>query len=131
MKKIKKYLLVFLVFILCIGVFAYFKINSQSKKSINSIKIENIDLSTVKNGTYLGSYTSNPCAAKVRLTIENHQIKNIELLEHQKGLGGKAEVILDDVVESQSLEVDTISGATLSSKVLLKSVENAIIEGEK
>ena len=119
-----------MAFILCIGVFSYYKISSESKKSINSIKISNVDLSTVKGGTYLGAYASSPCAAKVKVTVENHQIKRIDLLEHQKGLGGKAETILDDVVENQSLEVDTISGATLSSKVILKSIENAITEGE-
>ena len=130
MRNFKKILLVFLVFILCAGVFAYAKVNSISKKSISSIKISNLDLSSVKDGTYTGEYTSSPCAAKVKITVENHQIKNINLIEHQKGLGGKAETILDDVVKSQSLEVDTVSGATLSSKVILKSIENALVKGE-
>ena len=129
MKNFKKILLIFLIFILCAGVFAYSKINSISKKSVNSIEISDLDLSTVKDGTYLGEYTSSPCAAKVEVTIKNHQIKSINLIEHQKGLGGKAETILDDVVKSQSLEVDTVSGATLSSKVILKSIENAIVKG--
>lgn len=129
MKKLKKYLLVFLVFVLCLATFGYFKISNLAKESISSI--ENLDLSSVKDGTYIGQYSSNPCAAKLKVTVKNHKIKDIEILEHQKGLGGKAESILDDVIENQSLNVDTVSGATLSSKVLLKSIENAIIEGVK
>lgn len=130
MKNVKKILLIFLVFILCVGVFSYSKINSISKKSVNPIKISDLDLSNVKDGTYTGEYASSPCAAKVEVTIENHKIKSIDLIEHKKGLGGKAETILDDVVKSQSLEVDTVSGATLSSKVILKAIENAIVKGE-
>lgn len=131
MKKWKKYLLIFLVFVLCLATFGYFKISNLAKESISSIEIENLDLSSVKDGTYIGQYYSNPCAAKLKVTVKNHKIKDIEILEHQKGLGGKAESILDDVIENQSLNVDTVSGATLSSKVLLKSIENAIIEGVK
>ncbi|MGN1033317.1 MAG: FMN-binding protein [Intestinibacter sp.] len=126
MKKLKKILLGFLIFILCVGAFAYFKADSISKKSVSAIQISDLDLSTVKDGTYVGECTSNPCAAKIKVTIENHQIKDLKLIEHKYGLGGKAESILDDVVKNQSLEVDTVSGATLSSTVILKSIENAI-----
>ena len=45
-------------------------------------------------------------------------------------MGNKAETIVDDVVDKQTLDVDTVSGATVSSKVILKSIENALLKGE-
>lgn len=38
--------------------------------------------------------------------------------------------IPDMVVNAQSLQVDTISGATNSSKTILKAMENALISGQ-
>ncbi|MDZ7792809.1 MAG: FMN-binding protein [Spirochaetia bacterium] len=34
--------------------------------------------------------------------------------------------MVDAIVEAQSLEVDVISGATVSSKAILKAAENAL-----
>lgn len=41
----------------------------------------------------------------------------------------RAESIPQMVIEAQSLEVNVVSGATYSSKVILKAIENAFIEG--
>jgi uncharacterized protein with FMN-binding domain len=54
-------------------------------------------------------------------------IKKIEIVRHLNGQGKPAEVIPDRVIEMQSLDVDIISGATYSSKVILKAIENALI----
>ena len=55
-----------------------------------------------------------------------HMIKEIELKKHDNGQGFPAEIIPGKVVEAQSLEVDIVSGATYSSKVILKAIENAL-----
>jgi uncharacterized protein with FMN-binding domain len=39
--------------------------------------------------------------------------------------------LFDRVIEAQSLQVDAISGATLTSKAYLKAVENALEQAEK
>jgi len=61
--------------------------------------------------------------------VQDHQIKEIELVRHDHGQGSSAEVIPDRILEAQSLEVDIVSGATASSKVILKAVENALTLG--
>jgi uncharacterized protein with FMN-binding domain len=60
------------------------------------------------------------------VTINNHKITGIELVKHNHGQGAPAEVITGKVVEAQTLEVDIVSGATYSSKVILKAIENAL-----
>ena len=39
--------------------------------------------------------------------------------------------LYDRVIKAQSLQVDTISSATLTSKAYLKAVENALVQAEK
>ncbi|MBA7580983.1 hypothetical protein ES708_22882 [subsurface metagenome] len=53
-------------------------------------------------------------------------IAGIELVKHRSGQGAPAEMIASKVVEAQTLEVDVVSGATYSSKVILKAIENAL-----
>lgn len=88
--------------------------------------IPDVNLAEISDGDYEGSYTVFPVSVIVNVTVENHKITNIELIKHFNGQGTAAEVILDKVVESQSLNVDIISGATYSSKVILKAIENAL-----
>ena len=55
---------------------------------------------------------------------------NIDILEHKNGRGSPAEVVTDRIIEKQKIDVDAISGATNSSIVIKKAVENALT-GEK
>ncbi len=60
--------------------------------------------------------------------VRNHEIVEIIILKHNHGRGSDAEVVPDRVVASQSLRVDTVSGATFSSIVILKAIENALAD---
>jgi uncharacterized protein with FMN-binding domain len=42
----------------------------------------------------------------------------------------QAEVLYERVIQAQSLQVDTISSATLTSKAYLKAVENALLQAQ-
>ena len=64
--------------------------------------------------------------AGVKVGILSNKIESIAILYHQNGMGKKAEGITNRVIQSQSLLVDSVSGATLSSKVILKAIEAAL-----
>lgn len=130
LKSFKRILLILLILILCFGIVGFLKLKSESNKAISSIQISTVDLSGVDDGSYFGEYSSGPCSAKVKVLVKNHKIEKISLLEHKNGMGSKAETTVDDVVDKQTLDVDTVSGATVSSKVILKSIENALLKGE-
>ena len=100
-------------------------------EELKYLEIEEVDLSTIKDGTYYGEYSALPVLAKVKVTVEGHQIKDIELLEHVNGQGSGAEIIPATVVEKQTLQIDTVSGATYSSKVILAAIENALLNASK
>lgn len=103
----------------------------EYKKRIAEITISDVDLSQIPNGSYEGSYDAIMVAAKVRVDIRNHKINDIKLIEHKQERGAKAERIVNDIKNAQSLKVDTVTGATNSSKVILKAVQNALISGMK
>lgn len=109
------------------GTYLY-KIN-EYQKMIADIKISDVDLNKVKNGTYQGDFDASVISVKVEVEVNDHKITKIDLIEHNNGRGEPAEVIVDEVVKKQTLKVDTVSGATNSSKVILKSIEKALESG--
>lgn len=122
--------------ILALAVGAFFAVNyvmqlQEYKKRIADISISNVDLSKIPDGSYTGSYDAIMIAAKVRVDISNHVIQDIDILYHKNERGKKAESIVNEVKSAQSLKVDTVTGATNSSKVILKAVQNALDSGVK
>lgn len=99
---------------------------NENLENLNNLVIDNVDLTTIADGEYTGSYSAFPVSAEVKVKVTNHTITEIIIIEHNHGQGADAENIIEDVVSSQSLVVDTISGATYSSKVILKAIENAL-----
>lgn len=99
---------------------------SNYLQAVKAIQLEGIDLNTVEDGTYVGEYDAGYVYAKVRVTVDHHTITNIDLIKHITERGKPAEVITDTMVQKQSIEVDAVSGATNSSRVIMKACENAI-----
>jgi uncharacterized protein with FMN-binding domain len=91
-----------------------------------NVEIKEINLTQIEDGKYIGRYEVFPVAVEVEVAILDHKISKIKIIEHENGQGGPAEVIIDKVIEKQSLEVDVIAGATYSSKVILKAIEDAL-----
>ncbi|MCU6761755.1 Predicted NADH:ubiquinone oxidoreductase%2C subunit RnfG [uncultured Roseburia sp.] len=126
MKKNRKIILIG-IFCLLLLVFIFVQILSHRiVKQANDIAINDIDLSSVENGEYIGEYAITPVYAKVKISVKNQEIVDIQILEHNNGLGTSAEKIVDKVLENQSLDIDAVSGATVSSRCILKAIDNAI-----
>lgn len=87
------------------------------------------DVSTLRDGVYEGSYFLMPVKVEVRVKVESGRIQSIDLLKHFNGQGKPAEVLLDKIIEAQSVGIEVVSGATHSSVVILKAVENALNKG--
>lgn len=128
-KRIWVYIVAVVVIIIAgIGI-AMLSVIGNYKKQVEAIHITDVNLSEVPDGVYEGSCETLLVSADVRVTVEDHQIKEIELVKHNHGKGASAEVIPGKIIQAQSLEVDIVSGATSSSKVILKAVENALDRG--
>lgn len=88
------------------------------------------DLTLVADGRYLGSYDASMVKASVAVEVAGGAMTRIDILSHDcSPVGKKAEAIVPRVLAAQSLAVDVVSGATGSSKTLLKAMEAALVKG--
>ena len=81
-------------------------------------------------GTYEGAGEGNNGEVKVQVTVTEDAITAIEVTEHMEtpGISDPAiERLPASIVENQSLAVDTISGATNTSRAILAGVEQALV----
>ena len=128
----KKAVLIVISALLVITLFAgglYLKSIGDYKAKVNALTFDEIDLTKVEDGVYEGQCDTGVVRVRVQVTIRNHQLESIELLEHENGRGTPAEAILDQMLQNQTTAVAAVSGATCSSKVIRKAVENAITAG--
>ena len=109
-----------------VHIVAYYVDFADYQQKIESIEIDNVDLSHVEDGVYEGEYDAGYIYAKVRVHIKDDKIGSVELLEHRNERGKPAEAIIDDVLKEQKIDVDAVSSATNSSKVIKKAIENAV-----
>ncbi|WP_228727927.1 FMN-binding protein [Fusibacter ferrireducens] len=96
------------------------------KAEMSEMTIDSVDFASLEDGVYQGSFDASLVSATVSVKVHSGNITEINLLEHKFERGKPAEAILDTVIHEQSLDVDTVTGATNSSKTILKAMENAL-----
>ena len=86
------------------------------------------------DGIYEGSGDGFGGEIKVRLTVKDNKLEKVEILSAEnetKDYLESAKKILDDTIDKQSVDVDTVSGATLSSNGIISAMKDAIKNGKK
>jgi uncharacterized protein with FMN-binding domain len=99
------------------------------RRIMEAVVIQTPDISQIQNGCYNGFFDAVFISADVDVFVENHRITEIIINNHYNDRGSSGEAIIIDVIENQSLEIDTVSGATNSSLVILKAIQNALESG--
>jgi len=105
---------------------AYLKSVLDYQRTVKEITITDVDFSDVPDGTYTGECDVGFIRAKVEVTVRRGAVTDIAILEHKNGRGQAAEAVVEEIVSRQELDVDAVAGATNSSTVLKKAVENAL-----
>lgn len=104
----------------------YLKSVADYKKAVKETTFSGIEISAIPDGVYIGEYDVDFIFARVEVTVQNGMITGIDILEHENGRGKPAEIVVDRIIEEQKIDVDAISGATNSSIVIKKAVDNAL-----
>ena len=125
-KKVALFAVMILLLIDLVWGIIYLKSVADYKQAVKETTFEDINISDIPDGVYVGEYDVDFIYAKVEVTVQNGEITNINILEHRHERGKTAEVITDSIVDEQKIDVDAISGATNSSTVIKKAVENAL-----
>jgi len=91
--------------------------------------ISYVDPATIPDGEYTGEFPFRQrYLYRVQVTVQSGRIVDIAVLENgtgnayaEKGLG-----VIPRILREQSPDVDAVSGATVTSKALMKCVEKAL-----
>lgn len=119
-KVASKFLNVMLCLLLAVGVLSACTEAQETKQQDASFKA----------GTYTGEAEGKDGKIKVEVTVtEDSRISDIKIVSQSEtgGLGDAAlEKVKEQIIADQTLAVDAISGASLSSKAMIDAVENAM-----
>lgn len=103
----------------------------KEHQEARNLPLEAVDFKKLKNGIFHGAYAGgmykwrkNECD----VTVSSGKVTDIQLALSQDpgGKNTQHKELYERVIKAQSLQVDTISSATLTSKAYLKAIENAL-----
>ena len=128
--------IIVLIIVAVLGVFGgigWTKLSKEHKEA-RSLPLDAVNFSRLKDGSYVGEYAGGMYKWRVnsaRVTVTGGKVTEIEPISGVVDQGnGSTEMLYDRVIKAQTLQVDTISGATLTSKAYLQAVENALIQAQ-
>lgn len=105
------------------------KQESASESDSSSVEKAAVqDASAYKDGTYYGTGKGFAGTMKVKVDIVGGKIASISIVSTKDGDSyvKSASSLLDTIVEKQSTNVDTVSGATFSSRGIIAAVRSAL-----
>lgn len=89
-----------------------------------------VEMARLKDGTYIGKNTVMPiCGVKLSVTIKQERISEIEILRHftTYPIAERAyRIIPQRIIQEQSIDVDAITTATVSTNSIKKAVLEAL-----
>lgn len=102
------------------------------QKKVLKVDIDHVDLTTIEDGTYKGVYKSFRWSNEVEVTIDDHQITDIKIIDDILFKRDEvSEELIGKVIDEQSIEVDGVAGATVTSNAYLKAIEDALKEANE
>lgn len=125
----KRTLSLLLAFVMVLGLAACGGNTAQETTAAATAASEEAGIYTP--GTYTGTAAGKNGDVKVEVTFSANAIDSVKVVEHSETAGisdGAIENIPTAIVENQSLAVDTVSGATVTSDAILKAVADAVAQ---
>lgn len=111
-------------------------IESAGMESVEETEVENTEAAAVldgafdlADGTYEGSANGFSGKIKVSVVIKNQTIRSINILSNSDDevfFNRAKEGVIAGIIAKQSTDVDTVSGATFSSKGIINAVKDAL-----
>ena len=136
--KRKMWILLIIVGLIVAGLIGGIMADAPGRREINDLTFADINFKDLKNGSYIGEFKSTGAQfrnATVEATISEGKLSNVKILKGALDKEGKPQKLKDDrgiddffndVISSQTLQVDVISGATITCKAHLKALEDAL-----
>jgi uncharacterized protein with FMN-binding domain len=128
--------LLILVVLLAIGAAIGWSFLAREHREARSLPLNAVNFDKLKNdGVYHGLYEGGMYGWRYNecdVTVKDGRVTGIQLVGSiDPGTENTDyKMLYDRVIKAQSLQVDTISGATLTSKAYLQCVENALLQAK-
>ncbi|AKN31106.1 FMN-binding protein [Clostridium carboxidivorans P7] len=106
---------------------------SQNSSSTSNSTSTSSTKGEYKDGTYTGVGRGFRPNLKVSVTVSGGKISNIEIVSHNESRGyyeQPFDIVPKEIIQSQSTNVDTVSGATRSSNGIMSAVEDALSQAK-
>lgn len=100
--------------------------DTLNRTSIKNASIKSLDFSQLPDGVYDGEYKRGRFSSKVRVTVASGRVTTIDVVRDMQYQSEVTQKAVGAVLEAQSLQIDTVSGATITTRAFLKAVENAL-----
>lgn len=116
--------------------------DAPGRNEIKELTFPNLKFKNLRDGTFVGEYKGTKSHfrdAKVEITVLEGEISDIKILKGAMDKDGKplkltggrsVDDLFNNAIQSQTLEVDVVSGATITSKAHLKALENALEQAQ-
>jgi len=114
--------------IVAVGVGVMLLATEGQRREDRNLEIADVDFSKVPDGTYRGSYEGWN-KFDVLVTVAGGEVTDIKIAEDSPNPATDVtDKIIERIVGDQSLDLDAVSGATVTTNALLKAVEHALVE---
>jgi uncharacterized protein with FMN-binding domain len=121
---------VLLVLATVAGLATYGQYYGSKYASVRNMTIEDQPLQLAMNGPHLGAYSYGGFVYEVEVTVMYHEITDIKIISNRATRHARqAEAVIERVMAKGNVNVEAVSGATVTSKALLKAMEQAIAGG--
>ncbi len=101
----------------------------QQETTVATTAEETAEKGTFKDGTYTGTATGYRGETTVEVKVENGKISEINVVstgDDKEFMDRVTQKIIPAIINSQDVNVDTVSGATFSSKAIINAVSDAL-----
>lgn len=134
--------LLVLLAVVGVGLLGGFLADAPSRREAGKLSFSDVKFKNLVDGTYIGEFKGKKSRlrdAEVEVMISEGEISDITILKGAVDKEGKPmeltggrdiNDLFNDAIQSQTLQVDVISGATLTSKTHLKALENALEQAQ-
>ena len=101
---------------------------SQVQEAKN-LPFYNTPLEAVADGTYYGKTYKKFLHVQLEVTVQDHQLKEIKIIENKGSQGQKIQPIIQEMIKQNKVVVPAIKGEELASLVFISCVDTALHSG--
>ena len=125
MNDFSKFLMLAALIILMAGGYIVNRKKLQLREAAN-LPYYKVELSEIEDGIYTGKAETSFLHLELEIQVENHQIKDIKVLQNEGIDGEKARPIIDEMIAQNKIVVPAIKGAERGSLVYVSCASTAL-----